>query len=89
MQASKAADTYGLFEGHSIEQADSRQAYTQSKLGGAATWAFYPVMSGPKNGRTCVIPYARHFYRYTDIPIRGDIGSNAAKGMLRPKGLWN
>eukprot|EP00959_Pyramimonas_sp_CCMP1952_P038880 813991-Pyramimonas_sp.AAC.1 len=38
MQASKAADAYGLFEGHSIEQADARQAYTQSRLGGTPTW---------------------------------------------------
>eukprot|EP00959_Pyramimonas_sp_CCMP1952_P333252 6978113-Pyramimonas_sp.AAC.1 len=38
MQASKAADTYGLVQGHSIEQADARQACTQSKLGGTPTW---------------------------------------------------
>eukprot|EP00959_Pyramimonas_sp_CCMP1952_P159454 3334997-Pyramimonas_sp.AAC.1 len=38
MQASKAADTYGLFGGHSIEQADARQACTQSRLGGTPTW---------------------------------------------------
>ena len=31
MQASKAADTYGLFPDHDIEQADARQAYTRPR----------------------------------------------------------
>ena len=35
MQASKVADTYGLFEGHAAQQADARQAYAQSRLKGA------------------------------------------------------
>eukprot|EP00959_Pyramimonas_sp_CCMP1952_P218625 4572148-Pyramimonas_sp.AAC.1 len=48
MQASNAADTYGLFEGHSTEQAGARQAYTQSKLGGTPTWAFLPRDEWPK-----------------------------------------
>eukprot|EP00959_Pyramimonas_sp_CCMP1952_P189075 3954723-Pyramimonas_sp.AAC.1 len=48
MQASKAADTYGLFEGHSIEQADARQACTQSRLGGTPTWVFLPRDEWPK-----------------------------------------
>ena len=38
MQASKAADTYGLFPGHNLEQADACQAYTQSTLGGTPSW---------------------------------------------------
>eukprot|EP00959_Pyramimonas_sp_CCMP1952_P277295 5797189-Pyramimonas_sp.AAC.1 len=48
MQASKAADTHGLFEGHSIERADARQPYTQSKLGGTPTWVFLPRDEWPK-----------------------------------------
>eukprot|EP00959_Pyramimonas_sp_CCMP1952_P207323 4336883-Pyramimonas_sp.AAC.1 len=48
MQASKAADTCGLFEGHDIQQADARQAYTQSKLGGAPTWARFPKEAWPE-----------------------------------------
>eukprot|EP00959_Pyramimonas_sp_CCMP1952_P431504 9037070-Pyramimonas_sp.AAC.1 len=28
IQASEAADTHGLFEGHDIQQADAKQAYT-------------------------------------------------------------
>eukprot|EP00959_Pyramimonas_sp_CCMP1952_P093785 1962395-Pyramimonas_sp.AAC.1 len=47
----------------------------------------YPVMNGPQNGRTCVIPYARYFYRDTDTLVREDIGSNTEKGMLRLKDL--
>eukprot|EP00959_Pyramimonas_sp_CCMP1952_P351755 7370008-Pyramimonas_sp.AAC.1 len=49
MQAGKAADTHGLFEGHSIEQADARQAYTQSKLGGTPTRAFPPRDERPES----------------------------------------
>eukprot|EP00959_Pyramimonas_sp_CCMP1952_P240655 5029485-Pyramimonas_sp.AAC.1 len=39
---------YGLFEGHSIEQADARQAYTQSKLGGTPTWVILPRDEWPR-----------------------------------------
>merc|ERR1712113_541524 len=49
MQASKAADTYGLFEGHSIQQADARQAYTRSKLGGTPTWVRLPRDAWPQS----------------------------------------
>ena len=42
MQASKAADTYGLFPGHETQQADARQACTQSVLGGTPTWVRLP-----------------------------------------------
>eukprot|EP00959_Pyramimonas_sp_CCMP1952_P310758 6503263-Pyramimonas_sp.AAC.1 len=42
MQARKAADTHGLFEGLDIQQADAKQAYSQSKLGGTLTWNFLP-----------------------------------------------
>ena len=51
MQASSAADTYGLFEGHKIQQADAEQAYTQSKLGGAPTYIFLPRDEWPEFGR--------------------------------------
>eukprot|EP00959_Pyramimonas_sp_CCMP1952_P003909 82384-Pyramimonas_sp.AAC.1 len=49
MQASKAADAYGLFEGHDIQQADARQAFTQSKLGGTPTWVRLPKEAWPKS----------------------------------------
>ena len=34
MEASKAADIFGMLEGHKTMQSDAAQAYTQSKLGG-------------------------------------------------------
>eukprot|EP00959_Pyramimonas_sp_CCMP1952_P097232 2032467-Pyramimonas_sp.AAC.1 len=46
-QASKSADTYGLFEDHDIQQADARQAHAQSKLGGAPTWVRLPKEAWP------------------------------------------
>ena len=38
MKAGKSADLYGLLPGHSIEQSDAEQAYTQTLLGGTETW---------------------------------------------------
>ena len=38
MPASKALDFYGLLAGNTIPQADAKQAYTQSKLGGTPAW---------------------------------------------------
>ena len=57
MQASKAADTYGLFEGHDIQQADAKQAYTQSKLGHRPGFSCLET-SGLSLGSTCAIPSA-------------------------------
>ena len=42
MEAAKAADCYGLVDGHTTQQADAAQAYTQSKLGGVPTWVRLP-----------------------------------------------
>ena len=47
MQASKAADVYAMFDGNDGEQSDARQAYTQSKLGGKATWVRLPKEAWP------------------------------------------
>eukprot|EP00959_Pyramimonas_sp_CCMP1952_P318483 6664059-Pyramimonas_sp.AAC.1 len=69
MEASKAAETCGPFEGHGIEQADARQAYTQPALGGIPTWIFLPRDEWPEEW-----PHMRK---------PGGIGSNAAKGVLR------
>ena len=38
MEAAKAADCYGMVEGHGTECSDAEQAYTQSRLGGTSTW---------------------------------------------------
>jgi hypothetical protein len=48
MAAAKAADAFGIFEGHTIEQADAEQAYIQSKLGGTPTWVRLPPERWPK-----------------------------------------
>eukprot|EP00959_Pyramimonas_sp_CCMP1952_P348223 7294029-Pyramimonas_sp.AAC.1 len=56
MQASKAADTYGLFEGHDIQQVDVQQAYTQSKVGGTPTWMFLPRDEWPPAWREMTNP---------------------------------
>ena len=42
MDAAKTADCYGVAHGNSVQQADAEQAYTQSKLGGVATWIRLP-----------------------------------------------
>ena len=34
MEAARAADAYGLFPGHAIQQSDAEQAYTQAWLRG-------------------------------------------------------
>eukprot|EP00959_Pyramimonas_sp_CCMP1952_P241583 5049201-Pyramimonas_sp.AAC.1 len=85
MQASKAADTYGLFEGHSIQQADARQAYTQSKLGGTPAWFSRIETNGLKHGPTCVILYARCIFHCAGTLIQVDIGSSIVIDMLRQK----
>ena len=42
MEASKVCDFYGCLKGHTVEQADARQAYVQSELGGTDTWVELP-----------------------------------------------
>ena len=43
MEASRAADAYGMLPGHDIEVADADQAYTQSYLEGPIqTWVSIP-----------------------------------------------
>ena len=49
MEAGKAADAYGLFEGHTVEQCDAEQAYIQSKLGGEPTWVRLPRERWPED----------------------------------------
>ena len=38
MQAAKAADAYGLVDGHGVQCADGESAYTQAKFIGTPTW---------------------------------------------------
>ena len=47
MDAARAADAYGCFEGHDAEQADAEQAYTQATLVGTKTWVRLPKDEWP------------------------------------------
>ena len=69
MEAAKAADCYGLLEGHVVEQADAEQAYTQSKLGGTPTWIRLPRERWPQawaNMRDPVCPLVLALYGHPD-----------------------
>ena len=69
MQASKAADSFGLFEGHTVTQADAEQAYIQSKLGGEATWVRIPPNRAPdswKRLKDPVCPLVLALYGHPD-----------------------
>ena len=48
MEAGKAADAYGMFEGHDVELADGESAYTQALLGGMPTWVRIPKHQWPQ-----------------------------------------
>jgi uncharacterized protein (DUF924 family) len=47
MEAGKAADVYGMLPGHTIEQADAVQAYTQATLKGTKTYVSLPKEAWP------------------------------------------
>jgi hypothetical protein len=69
MEAAKAADCYGLFPGHDIQQADAEQAYTQAKLGGTPTWVRLPPDARPKSWagfRDPVCPLRLALYGHPD-----------------------
>eukprot|EP00959_Pyramimonas_sp_CCMP1952_P127317 2662941-Pyramimonas_sp.AAC.1 len=71
MQTSKAADIYGLFEGHDIQRADAKQACTRPKFGGAPTWIFLPRDECPpvwKDARNPVGPLILSLYGH---PVSG------------------
>jgi len=46
--AAKAADTYGMFKGHGVDQCDAEQAYIQAKLQGDPTWVRIPREEWPE-----------------------------------------
>ena len=49
IEASKAADCYGCFEGNDVMQADAEQAYIQAELRGTETWVELPKEEWPKS----------------------------------------
>eukprot|EP00959_Pyramimonas_sp_CCMP1952_P329658 6902132-Pyramimonas_sp.AAC.1 len=68
-QASEAAYTYGLFEVMCIQQADAKQAYAQSRLGGIPTWIFLPRDEWPsawRDMRNLACPLALSLYGHPD-----------------------
>eukprot|EP00959_Pyramimonas_sp_CCMP1952_P187947 3929791-Pyramimonas_sp.AAC.1 len=48
-RTSKAAYAFGFFRSHDMQQADARQAYTQSLLGGTPTWVRLPREEWPES----------------------------------------
>ena len=48
MEASRAADCYGCFDGNDVMQADAEQAYIQAELKGVDTWVELPREEWPK-----------------------------------------
>ena len=49
MEAAKACDAYGLIPGHTTEQCDAEQAYTQAKITGTDTWVEIPRDQWPSS----------------------------------------
>ncbi len=47
MEAGRAADAYGMLPGHTIQQADAVQAYTQATLKGTKTYVSLPKEAWP------------------------------------------
>ncbi|MCP4364474.1 MAG: hypothetical protein GY800_04175, partial [Planctomycetes bacterium] len=47
LDAARAADAYGCFEGHDVQIADAVQAYIQAELHGDACWACLPDEARP------------------------------------------
>ena len=74
IQASKCCDAYGLLPGHTVQQADARQAYTQTYLGGPhVTWARLPRNRWPDEWvkRKMVDPVVRQIRNLYGHPDAG------------------
>ena len=63
MEAAKAADCYGMMDGHGTECADAEQAYTQSLLGGTSTWITLPPEEWPASWKGMRRPVCRRHLR--------------------------
>ncbi len=69
MDASRAADCYGCFPGHTVEIADVEQAYVQAELKGTPTWVSLPPDQAPeryRHMREPDFPLRRAFYGHPD-----------------------
>jgi hypothetical protein len=70
MEASRAADAFGMLPGHDIEIADGESAYTQAKLGGDLTYIRIPKGRWPdgweKKYTDPVVPLVLALYGHPD-----------------------
>ena len=69
MEASKAADFYGLIPGHAVEIADAVQAYIQAELSGTPCWICLPPEARPDSWarfKKPVVPLLRALYGHPD-----------------------
>ena len=89
MEASRAADAYGMLPGHDIEVADADQAYTQSYLDGPVqTWVVIPKEQWPQkwiddNMVNPVCPLVLSLYGHPDA---GGHWERHCDGVLQSKG---
>ena len=69
IEASKAADFYGLAPGHAVEIADAVQAYIQAELSGTPCWICFPPEARPASWSRFekpVVPLLRALYGHPD-----------------------
>ena len=55
MEAGKVVDAFGAQPGHCTEQADGKQAYTQSLMEGTETWVEIPRNRCQRNGKVSTL----------------------------------
>ena len=82
MEGARAADAYGLFEGHDVEQSDAEQAYTQAWLTGVETWVRLPYDQWPQkwkgdNMQDPVCPLKLALYGHPDAGTDWELYSQA------------
>ena len=99
MEAAKAADIYGLIEGHGLEQSDAEQAYVQAKLGGklrggaktlddlATTWIRLPREQWPKEWNGMVDPVCPLLLALYGHPEAGGWWEDHSKEQLESVGF--
>ena len=94
MEASKAVDCYGSFEGHDCMQADAEQAYVQADLKGPTTWVLLPPEAWPEHWkgkwRKPVVVLKKALYGHPDAGTYREkhCGGCLRRGGFRPIGSW-